>query len=58
MNFNKFLGDMFTRQIDGAQQQQNPSGPVSAGMARTQNDPVANQQKFEEVKAKQGGPGA
>ena len=53
MNFNKFLGDMFVRQTDT--QQQNNQGPSSAGMARAQNDPMANQSKFEEVKAKQGG---
>ena len=54
MNFNKFLTDMFVRQGEEGQQQTN-QGPSSAGMARIQNDPVANQSKFEEVKAKQGG---
>ena len=28
---------------------------MTSGMSRAQNDPGANQQKFEEVKAKQGG---
>lgn len=60
MDFGKLLGDFFMRpQVPTANQEGTFAkasvldGPISQGFNRVFNDPFANQQKFNEIKARQ-----